>query len=290
MLLLGFSDYEVQGRRLADRLGLPYVQISVHRFPDGESLVTLPEELPEQVILYRSLNHPNEKLIELLLVTQGIRERGVKQSILVAPYLGYMRQDKAFNPGEVISQQVIGKFLAAMFDGIITVDAHLHRIAHLKQAIPTRLAINISASPAISSFLATRSGAPLLVGPDAESVQWVRAIAESNGLDYITASKERLGDRSVHVTLPDYNFRDRSVILIDDVASTGMTLISAANALKEAGVGSIDVLVIHALFADNAIPHLKASGVDEIWSTDSISHPSNIIMLDEIIAEAVSKL
>ena len=128
-MLLGFSDYESQGRRLADALGMPFALVAIHRFPDGESKVTLPSPLPERVVLCRSLDAPNDKLIELMLCAETARAMGAKRVALVAPYLCYMRQDIAFHPGEAVSQKIVGKFLAGLFDAVITVDPHLHRIA-----------------------------------------------------------------------------------------------------------------------------------------------------------------
>lgn len=291
MQLLGFSDYESQARRLADSLGIPYAQVAVHKFPDGESLVTLPAELSDQLIVCRSLDHPNEKLVELLLVSDEARRRGVKQTILVAPYLGYMRQDKAFNRGEVVSQKVIGRFLADLFDAIITVDAHLHRIQHLSQAIPTRHAINVSATNEITAFLKTLGRRPLLVGPDEESQQWVRAIAEAADLDHVIANKQRFGDRTVQVDLPEYHYRGNTAMIIDDIGNTGRTMAAVAKRLKDAGVGRIDALVTHALFTDDALDEIdRAEDIKTIWSTDSITHPSNAIHLDSLLAKAIGNI
>ena len=96
MLLLAFPDYCHQSQRLAAELNIPFESVEVHRFPDGESLIRLPTALPEHVILCRSLNRPNDKLIELLLFAKTARELGAKRITLVAPYLCYMRQDKQF--------------------------------------------------------------------------------------------------------------------------------------------------------------------------------------------------
>lgn len=286
MLILGFTDYESQGRRLAKALGIPFSLVTIHKFPDGESLVTLPEKLSDKVIVCRPLDHPNEKLIELLLVAKAVKERGVHYISLVAPYLCYMRQDKAFNPGEVVSQQIIGTFLGGLVDAVITVDAHLHRINSLKQVIPVEQALNLSASPLMTDFLAKRGENTLLVGPDAESEQWVSAIAEPAGLDHVIANKVRLGDRLVNITLPDYDYKGRDVVLVDDMVSTGKTMVAVAEKLKAAGTRSINCLVTHALFAGDAISQLKQAGIEQIWSTDSISHPSNVIHLDRLLAAA----
>ena len=130
MMILCFDDYEIQSRKLATALDIPCHIIQRHRFPDGESKLTLPDKLSQHVLICRSLDQPNEKLVELLLAAKTARELGARKLTLIAPYLCYMRQDIAFHPGEAISQPIIGNFLAGLFDNVITVDPHLHRIKH----------------------------------------------------------------------------------------------------------------------------------------------------------------
>ena len=151
-LLLGFPEYAAPAQRLAKALHCPYEQVEVHRFPDGESKLRLPPTLPRHVIVCRSLDHPNDKLIELLLTAETARAAGAEQLTLVAPYLCYMRQDMAFHPGEAVSQRIIGRWLADLFDTVITVDPHLHRIDQLSEVIPASRSVTLSAGPRSSPF------------------------------------------------------------------------------------------------------------------------------------------
>ena len=227
--------------------------------------------------------------MELLLAARTARELGAEYLILVAPYLCYMRQDIAFRAGEAVSQKIVGEFLATLFDAVITVDPHLHRIDRLDQAIPLQNSVALTAAPLMAEFL-KRKGNPLLLGPDSESLQWVRAIAEQGGLDYAVASKERLGDREVKIQLPELNFTGRNIVMVDDVVSSGETMAMAAQELLSAGALRVDALVTHALFAPGADNRLRQTGISEIWSTDSITHPSNSICLVPLLAEALREL
>ena len=289
MLVLGFHDYETQGRRLAQALSLPYAGVELHHFPDGESKIRLPTDLPPQIILCRSLDQPNSKLIELLLCAETARQQGVEHLTLVSPYLCYMRQDIAFHPGEAVSQRIIGRFLAGLFDRVITTDAHLHRIERLEQALPGIQAINLSAAPLLSEFLAqrTRPDQTLLVGPDSESAQWVEAIARSAQREYVIATKTRFGDRQVEITLPDHAYAGKQILLIDDMISTGSTLCRVATDLRNRGAASIDALVTHALFDALAQQRMQAAGIRHIWSSDSVTHPTNNLPLDRLLADAM---
>lgn len=286
-LLLGFPGYSEQGKRLANYLNIEYREVDIHRFPDGESRLRLPPELPDTVVLCRSLDHPNDKLVEVFLAAAGARELGAQRLILVAPYLCYMRQDKAFHPGEVVSQRIVGQQLASYFDGLLTVDSHLHRVHRLGDAVPTACSVNVTATRPMSAFLQQRLNDPMLIGPDEESAQWVAAIAEHEGLDFQVARKQRFGDREVRVTLPTADYRDRDLVLVDDVASTGRTLAAAARTLSPFHPASISVLVAHALFAGDAIAQLKEAGVAHVWSCDSIPHASNRVSLDQLLGDSL---
>ena len=292
-LLLGFPESGSVARRVAEGAGLPYAEIAVHRFPDGESQLTLPDRMASHVVLYRSLDRPNDKLIELLMVCRTLRARGARRLTLVAPYLCYMRQDVAFHPGEIVSQQVMGGWLAELFDAVITVDPHLHRVSRLDEAVPAKQAITLSAAPAFVEYLRvqTLSGAALLLGPDSESEQWVRGIAEAARLPYAIAQKQRQGDRSVVICLPEaVSFEGRTVIMLDDMASTGRTLIAAAEQAKSRGAKEIRVLVTHALFVNDSIEHLRESPISHIGSSDSIPHETNVVSLGDLLASSLTLL
>ncbi|MEJ2213691.1 MAG: ribose-phosphate diphosphokinase [Gammaproteobacteria bacterium] len=288
-MILGFSEYDMQGKRLAKSLGLPYEAVRIHYFPDGESKVTLPPKLPDHVIFCRSLNQPNDKLIELILAAKTARQLGAGHLTLVAPYLCYMRQDKAFSPGEAISQTVIGQLLADLFDDVITVDPHLHRTHHLIDAVPASKALTLSATLPMREFL-QKLGDIFLLGPDEESQQWLDAIAQDCCLSYCVARKKRLSDTEVQITLPEIDLQNKRVVLIDDVISSGETIAITGLSCFENGASSVDVLVTHPLFATGAIERLKQAGIGQIWSTDSITHSSNCIFLADLLAEGINKL
>ncbi len=289
-MLLGFDEYQVQSRLLAETLDMPCQIIQTHRFPDGENKLTLPAELPEHVIFCRSLDDPNGKLLELLLAAKTARKLGAKVITLIAPYLCYMRQDKAFHPGEVVSQTIVGQFLADIFDNVVTVDPHLHRIERLQQAVPANQAITLSATSLMADFLRGRFDNPVLLGPDSEAQQWVSAVAKPNQWEYGVCKKIRRGDRDVEISLPDIDLSGRKIVLVDDVASSGQTLAVASHKCLSNKAQSVDVLVTHALLSNVAKQNLLKAGVGNIWSTNSVSHESNMIPLHDLLKDAVLSL
>ncbi|MFO8025812.1 ribose-phosphate diphosphokinase [Thiohalophilus sp.] len=289
-LLLTFPDEAVPAQRLATALQIDYATIHVHHFPDDESCLTLPPVLPSTVVLYRSLDHPDAKLVELLLATRTARELGAERIILVSPYLCYMRQDMAFHPGEAVSQRIIGRFLADLADALITVDAHLHRITHLNEAIPLPQACNLSAAALLGQFLLEQSQDALLLGPDEESRQWVEQVARVGDFDFGVADKFRHGDREVKIRLPDLDYSQRRVVLVDDMISSGHTLAETAEQLYRAGARSVDALCTHALYDARAARLLNQAGIKTIWSCDSVRHSSNSVELAPLLATSLTEI
>ena len=289
-MLLTFESYTLQTKNLASALDLPFQVLKEHKFPDGESKLTLPPELPEKVAFCVSLNNPNEKLVELMLAAKTARQLGAKEITLVAPYMCYMRQDIAFQPGEVVSQTIVGEFLANYFDNVITVDPHLHRISHLSQAIPVTHALSLTAAESMGSFIAERFQSPVILGPDVESLQWVQQVAGPHSWQHDVCSKTRFGDREVSIVLPDLALDGQHVILVDDVASSGQTLAVAAKGCFERGAASVDVIVTHALFVEQAESLVLQTGVGNVWSTDSVTHHTNAIPLANLLANSLKSL
>ncbi len=275
---------------LAKALRIAARPIHVRRFPDGESLVRV-DPPPATAILYASLDRPNEKLIELILAAAALADNGARRLVLVAPYLCYMRQDMAFAPGEAVSQRVIGALLAQRFDRVIAVDPHLHRTDDLASVFPGIEADALTATGLIADML-RRQGVgrdTLLVGPDAESRQWVERVAAPLDLELLIGEKQRHGDRDVDIDIVDVErARGRPVVLIDDVVSSGMTVARCAKRLRQAGVGQIKLVTVHALISAADWALVQAAGVDDICSSDSVAHPSNGFSLAPLLAAALA--
>ena len=289
-MLLCFDDEQAIAQAAASAAGLSLAVIQRHRFPDGELRLRLPEALPPRVVIWRGLHQPNEKIVELLLVAPTARQLGAQYLTLVAPYLAYMRQDIAFNPGEVVSQRVLGACLATLFDAVVTVDPHLHRVATLAEAVPVKDAVVLSGAPLLADFIASQREDVLLIGPDEESLQWVAQAAQRHRWQSAVCRKTRHGDRHVEIELPDLPLVGRAVVLMDDVASSGHTVAQAARLLKAAGAASVDVAVTHALFAEGAVELLRQAGVGQVWSTDAIAHASNAVSIVPAVAYALRDL
>ncbi|WP_353433029.1 ribose-phosphate diphosphokinase [Polynucleobacter sp. MWH-UH23A] len=288
--LIYFQSQTMSALFLAKLMHLESGPILRHDFLDGEFKLQLPENLSSSVYIYYTLDHPSDKFLELLFAARTARHMGVQNLTLIAPYLSYMRQDAAFHPGEVISQRIIGDLLASLFDVVITVDPHLHRITKLEEAIPVEHALVVSAAPLLGQFAALKRANPLLIGPDSESIQWIEQAALANQLDYAVAKKIRHSDEKVEIKLPKTKVKDRHVVLLDDIASSGHTLASAVDLILRKGAKTVDVAVTHALINADTYDLLKLSGIENIWSTDSVIHSTNVVSILPDIARALMSL
>lgn len=287
-LILPLPGNEAFARRLAEASGGDLGAIETRRFPDGEVYVRILSDVAaRRVDLVCSLVRPDEGFLRLAFAADAARALGAREVTLIAPYLSYMRQDRRFQPGEAITSKTFARLVSSTFDRLVTVDPHLHRYSALSAlyAIPAQA---LHAAPLLSDWIAAEVDQPLILGPDEESAQWVSAIAARIGVPYAVLHKVRRGDRDVDVELPDLSqWRARCPVLVDDIASSGRTLIDAAGKLPLQGLRRPVCAVVHGVFAEDAYERLTALS-DRVVSSDSIPHQSNAIRLAPLIARAIN--
>jgi ribose-phosphate pyrophosphokinase len=284
-----FGDQEEPARRLAERLGSTYRTMELRRFPDGESLVRIAPETGAAVI-YCSLDHPNDRLVDLLLASSALRDSGARSIVLVAPYLCYMRQDVAFQPGEAVSQKIVARLLSEAFDGLVTVDPHLHR-THDLNSVFSMPVTQLSAAPLLGRAITADKARKyvVLVGPDWESRRWVETAAKASALDVLVGRKVRRGDRDVAIEIAGLDrVRGRTAVIVDDVVSSGSTVRAATCHLLGAGADRVELFATHMLSSGTDTAALYAAGVSRIVSTDSVRHVTNEIHLAPLLADAMS--
>ena len=277
--------------RLARRLSAEVGALSVRRFPDGESYVRLLSNVAgRSVALVCTLDRPDDKLVPLYFLAATARELGAARVGLVAPYLAYMRQDARFQPGEGVTSTQFARLLSGTVDWLVTVDPHLHRVATLADIYRVP-AVAVAAAPSIAAWVRAHVPAPLVVGPDCESAQWVRAVADAAGAPCVVLAKVRRGDREVEVSLPDVaRWRGRTAVVVDDIISTAGTMIETVGHVRRAGFVEPICIGVHAVFASDAYSELLAAGAARVVTCDTVLHASNAIALDEPIAAQVGPL
>lgn len=279
------------GERLAAASGAAVLAADIRRFPDGESYLRLDDPVDgDSVAVVARLDRPDPRIPQLLFAAALLREQGASRAGLVAPYLPYMRQDDRFRPGEAVTSATFAGWISSHFDWLLTVDPHLHRYPSL-DAIYSIPSCVLTAAPRIAEWIERNVDAPVVVGPDSESEQWVRAVAGVNDLPWRVLEKTRYGDRDVRVTGSDLeSVRDRHPVIVDDICSSGATLAEAARVLKEAGFESSRCAVVHGLFDDEARKRLHDAGIEAIVCSDSADVEEAVIELAETIAPEMLRM
>ena len=289
-ILFNLNGHENIAAAICSRCQASIGNYARRRFPDGETYLRVDSPVRgADVILLCGLEQPDDKFLPLLFLSRQLKQMGARSVGLVAPYLAYMRQDRRFMDGEALTSRHFAELLSNHVDWLVTVDPHLHRYHSLDEIyrVPSRV---LHAAPLLAQFVRDE-GDVWLLGPDEESAQWVSVMAETAGVPWAVARKERFGDRDVRVTLPDTSaFAGRRAMLVDDVISSGHTMQRALLALKAQGFDGSDCLCIHGLFADGCDVMLKEAGAARLISCNSILHPSNRVDLGPVVAEAVGSL
>lgn len=290
-LVFALPGNEVQGRALARELHARSAAFQMRSFPDAETYLRIEEDVRERpVLLVCTLRSPDTAFLPLYLLASAARQQGARSVGLVAPYLAYMRQDKAFQPGEAVSSRSFAALLSSFLDWLVTVDPHLHRHGALGE-IYSLEARTAHAAPLIAAWIRSHVKSPLLVGPDEESRQWVEAIAADAGAPCTVLRKVRRGDRDVEVSVPELErWAGRTAVLADDIISTGRTMAATVRRLADAGFRDTVCIGVHAVFAGDAHAELERAGAARIVSCDSIPHPSNQIALAPLLAAEIRAL
>jgi ribose-phosphate pyrophosphokinase len=283
-VLIAVPGSEDHARRLGSRLELPVIVPEFRQFPDGELYVRIEGELRDDVAIVG--NASSDNFLRIAFLAGTARDLGATRVGLVAPYLAYMRQDSRFKPGEGVTARYFARLVSSTVDWMVTVDPHLHRFESLTHVytIPTTIA---RAAPAIAQWIGREVERPVLVGPDAESAQWVSAVAERCGAPFVILEKTRRGDRDVSVSPPDRAWNGHTPVLIDDIVSTGRTMIEATRQLRAAGSAPPMCVAIHAVFADALNDTLIDAGARGIVTCNTIQHATNRICVADQLAAAV---
>jgi ribose-phosphate pyrophosphokinase len=285
-LLFALPGNEMLADDLAAALGCQTGTLVTRKFPDCETYLRFDSATDgRHIALICTLKDPDAKILPLLFAADAARAMGATKVGLVAPYLAYMRQDRSFEPGEAVTSRSMAALLSRHFDWLVTVDPHLHRYKSLA-GLYTIPATVVHAAPTISTWIAAHITRPFLIGPDEESAQWISETARELGAPYETLKKVRRGDRSVAVSMPNIVLGDRTPILLDDIISSGQTMLEAVKLLQAKGIERPICLAIHGIFADSSDRTLTEQGA-QVVTTNSVPGPFAKIDLTSLIADGI---
>ncbi|MBI1934985.1 ribose-phosphate diphosphokinase [Candidatus Woesearchaeota archaeon] len=279
MLVVSCSHGKHIGNLIAKKLKKRHSFLIVDRFPDDELRVRFGSSPKNEIIALVQSFYKNisDCIIEAILAARTAKELGAKKIILISPYFPYMRQDKRFHKGEAVSQAIIADLFAKYFDSICIIDPHLHRKMRLEQLFRIK-AKKLTANLLIAEYIRKHIGNPVIVGPDEESYKWARNVAEILRVESRILKKKRYSSYHVEVKLnKKIDLKGKNVVIVDDIISTGHTILETAKQLRKLGAGKIYCICVHGIFVNGALEKLKKAGI-KVVSTNTI--PNKVERID----------
>ena len=274
-------------RRIAKKLNATFIPTETTNFPDGESKITL-KKIPKKgiVLVIQSTSPPvDTNFLQLLSMVSQARKFSSK-IYAVIPYMGYARQDRSFLGGEIITISVVAKMLkTAGAKKIIVVDIHSKiALKHFKIQVE-----NVSAIPKlVNYFKRIKLKNPLVVSPDAGGSSRAKEFAMQFNSNFTSLKKYRNRKTGkVKIQSSKMDVKNRDIILVDDMISSGGSIIKATQFLKKQGAGRIFVACSHAILINDAEKKIRKAGVREIVSTNTISGRSAKVDVSDIIAKSI---
>ncbi|MFX1562507.1 MAG: ribose-phosphate diphosphokinase [Promethearchaeota archaeon] len=294
VLITSGSPSKTLAWKVAQNLNTEYLDTEIKRFPDGEIYARfLGDVAGKDVVLVQSLGHePNQYLIELFLMLDALKDMKARRVITVLPYFAYARQDERFKQGEAVSVKTISRLIeAAGADHIFTIDSHRHRV--VDQTHLTKIPLDdLSAMSVLAKYMAAKyqMHQPAIIGPDAEAGAWAKIAADTLGVDFDSLEKKRFDAETVEIRPRKLDVKGRDVLIVDDIISTGNTIIKAIEVLKENGAKDIYVACTHPLLVLNALVRIYQAGAIDVVGTDTVHSPISLVSVAPVIADAVKKV
>ncbi|MEX2704525.1 MAG: ribose-phosphate diphosphokinase [Candidatus Freyrarchaeum guaymaensis] len=290
-VVIGGSSSYVLAIKLARELNAPLLETDIKRFPDGEKYVRIDGDLEgvEAIVVQSMYLTPDEYLMEYFLMVEALKDSGAKKVIGMIPYFAYARQDKRFNPGEAVSLRTVSRLIETVgTDQLFTVDMHLHRVDDMSKIfnIPAK---NLTAIPDIARYIGANLSLenPLIIGPDEEAEQWAKIAAAQLETDYDVLEKKRISSTQVEITTRELELKNRDIVIIDDIISTGGTIAKTVEALKKKDANRIVAACTHPILVDNALKKIYMAGAYNVIGTTTIPSPISVIEIAPSLAEAL---
>ncbi len=275
MQVVAGSSSPLLAKRIADKMGAEILNTVLKRFPDGELYVRV-ENAGGDVVVVQSITS-NEDLVYLMLLLDALEGSNITA---VIPYMGYARQDKKFKDGEAISIRAVAKLIESYAERVITVNIHSDRAKRYFRNL-----VDVDAMPIIGTYYRNRD--IVMISPDFGSYERVRVASEFAGCEFDYLEKERIDAETVEIKPKKLEVAGRDVVIVDDIISTGGTMIEATKILLKSGARSVECACVHAVLAENALNRLYSAGVKGVIATDTIEKSISKISVADLIVDAL---
>jgi ribose-phosphate pyrophosphokinase len=281
-MIVSGSSTQGLAAALADVTGDPLAHVEYERFPDGEGMARVGEVGDHAVVVASTVSDAAH--IECLQLQDAAREAGASEVTTVIPYMGYARQDRAFEAGDPVSARAVARALSTGTDRVLTVNPHENTVCDYFD-VPAEV---VDAAGCLADPLPADLTDPLFLSPDEGAMDLAATVADAYGrgeTDYF--EKQRLSGTDVEITPSDAAVADRDVVLVDDIVATGTTMSESVAVLNDRDARSVYVTCVHPLLASNAVTKLSRAGVEAIYGTDTIERPVSEASVAPAVADAL---
>ena len=285
MIIISCSHGRHLGYLIAKRLNAMHFDLTVSKFPDDELYIRFGLDLRNKsaVLVQSFYGNISDCILEAFFAAKTARELGAEKVVLAAPYFPYMRQDKRFHKGEAVSQSLLAGLIDECFDSVKIIDPHLHRKNRLDDIFKIS-STNITANSLIADYIRRNVKSPVIVGPDEESYKWAKNVADMLGFESTILKKTRHSSYSVSVKMDKkITFKNKNAVIVDDIVSTGHTILETAKILYNLGAKNVYCICVHGIFAGNALNKLKKAKI-RVISTNTIPNKAAKIDVSGLIA------
>lgn len=279
MKVISTEHSQVLATRVARALDVKLVDVKFSRFPDGEHYLQA-GELDDETIIVGSVTD-NDDLVQLLLLIDACDNSRCR---LVIPYMAYARQDKRFKRGEALSARAVARAISSGVTDVTTVNIHDTDVLQYFSA-PAR---NISVASDIGSYIQTLNlNNPLILAPDDGALKFAEGVASVGRWDFDHLEKTRISGVEVRMDPKQLSAASRSVVIVDDIISTGGTIVTAAGMLYKQGATDVYTACVHGVLTSGAYARLMASGVRDVICSDTIERACSRVSAADRIAHAI---
>jgi ribose-phosphate pyrophosphokinase len=277
MILSGSSSQQLAAT-LAAELDEDLGRVTYETFPDGERLVTVPSMSGRAVVV--ASTDSSDAHVELLQLQDAAREAGASEVVTVLPYMGYARQDEAFESGQPVSARAMARAVSTGTDRVVTVNPHEHAVLDFFDAPASA----VDAAPRLADPLPDGLADPVFLAPDESALDLAASVRDGYGdgaTDYF--EKVRHSGSDVTVTPSDIDVSGRDVVVVDDIVATGSTMSEAIRALDDPA--RVFVTCVHPLLAGNARLKLATAGVEAVHGTDTLERAVSSVSAAPVVAD-----
>ncbi|MGZ7109501.1 MAG: ribose-phosphate diphosphokinase [Methanobacterium sp.] len=284
-MIIGGSASQKLAAKIAKELECPLIPIETRRFPDGERYIRIKGKLEDEAIVVQSTGYPqDENLLELFLILKNLKSMGIEKIKVIIPYFGYGRQERRFKSGEAVSAVIISELLEVSgASEVFCINLHEENITEFFK-IPTH---NLSAMPLIANHIKEILDNPVIVAPDKGALGFAKEIAEILDCEYDYLEKTRISPEIVETKPKKMDVKGKEAVIIDDIISTGGTIVNAVEILRELGASKVIVSCVHPVLVEDALLKIFSAGVDDVVSTDTLLSDVSMITVAPLVAEAL---